>query len=46
MTVPSITPAQGSSDKFKHVNLGFDSDDKPVVGYLGTDIEFGKYLDE
>jgi hypothetical protein len=46
MTVPSLTAAQGGSDKFKQVNLGFDDSDKPVVGYLGTDIEFGKWLDE
>ncbi|OJF76449.1 MAG: hypothetical protein BKP49_07060 [Treponema sp. CETP13] len=46
MTVPSITAAQGGSDKFKQVNLGFDSKGKPVVGYLGTNIEFGKWLDE
>ena len=26
--------------------LGFDSSGKPIVGYLGTNLEFGKQLDE
>lgn len=46
MTVPSIDPAQGGSQKFQAVCLDFDSDGRPVVGYLGTNLEFGKALDE
>ena len=46
MTVPTLTPAQGGTPKFKKVNLGFDTDGRPVVGYLGSNIEFGKWLDE
>ena len=46
MTVPSVTPAQGGTPKFKKVNLGFDSAGIPVLGYLGETIEFGKWLDE
>lgn len=46
MTVPSITPAQGGSQKFQSVCLDFDTKGIPVVGYLGTNLEFGKWLDE
>ena len=46
MTIPALTPPQGSDGKFKQVNLDFDSNGRPVVGYLGTTIEFGKALDE
>ena len=46
MTVPAITPPQGSDSKFKQVNLDFDSAGNPVVGYLGTTLEFGKWLNE
>ena len=46
MTIPTLTPAQGGTPKFKKVNLGFDTDGRPVVGYLGSNIEFGKWLDE
>ncbi|MBR1614012.1 MAG: hypothetical protein IJ673_00890, partial [Treponema sp.] len=46
MTIPALTPPQGSDGKFKQVNLDFDSNGRPVVGYLGTNIEFGKALDE
>lgn len=46
MTVPSVDPAQGGSQKFQQVCLDFDSSGKPVVGYLGTNLEFGKWLDE
>lgn len=46
MTVPSIDPAQGGSQKFQQVCLDFDSAGRPVVGYLGTNLEFGKALDE
>jgi hypothetical protein len=40
MTVPAYTPPQGGSLKFKQVNLGFRTDGWPVLGYLGTKIEF------
>jgi hypothetical protein len=46
MTVPAITPPQGGDSKFKTVCLDFDSAGRPVVGYLGTNLEFGKALDE
>ena len=46
MTVPTLTPAQGGTPKFKKVNLGFDTAGLPVLGYLGSYIEFGKWLDE
>jgi len=46
ITVPSITPAQGGDSKFKNVNLDFDTSGIPVIGYLGTNIEFGKWLTE
>ncbi len=46
MTIPSIDPAQGGNQKFQQVCLDFDSAGRPVVGYLGTNLEFGKALDE
>ena len=46
MTVPSVDPAQGGSQKFQQVCLDFDSSGNPVVGYLGTNLEFGKQLSE
>jgi hypothetical protein len=46
MTVPAITPPQGGDSKFRAVCLDFDSEGRPVVGYLGTNLEFGKWLDE
>ena len=46
MTVPAITPPQGGDPKFQSVCLDFDSSGNPVVGYLGTNLEFGKALGE
>ena len=46
LTVPSLSPAQGGDAKFQSVCLDFDSANRPVVGYLGTNLEFGKWLDE
>ncbi len=46
MTVPAITPPQGGDPKFQNVCLGFDSDGVPVIGYLGTYLEFGKEYPE
>ena len=46
MTVPTVRPAQGNTVKFKKVNLGFDTAGRPVLGYLSSYIEFGKWLDE
>nr|MCR4580713.1 hypothetical protein [Treponema sp.] len=46
MTVPAITPPQGGDPKFQQVCLDFDSSGNPVVGYLGTNLEFGKALTE
>ena len=46
MTVPAITPPQGGDAKFQQVCLDFDSAGVPVVGYLGTNLEFGKQIGE
>lgn len=46
MTVPAITPPQGGDPKFQQVCLDFDSSGNPVVGYLGTNLEFGKQRSE
>lgn len=46
MTVPAITPPQGGDTKFRSVCLDFDNAGLPVVGYLGTNLEFGKWLGE
>ncbi len=42
----AITPPQGGDTKFQSVCLDFDTKGIPVVGYLGTNLEFGKCLDE
>jgi hypothetical protein len=51
MTVPALTPPQGGSPTFQKVNLDFTSagsnkKQKPVLGYLGTTIEFSYPVDE
>lgn len=46
MTVPAITPPQGGDSKFQNVCLDFDTAGRPVVGYLGSNLEFGKWVDE
>ena len=46
MTVPSVDAAQGGNNKFQRVCLDFDQDGDPVVGYLATNLEFGKQLPE
>ena len=46
MTVPALTPPQGGDPKFQNVCLDFDSNELPVVGYLGTNLEFGKWFTE
>ena len=46
MTVPALTPPQGGDPKFQNVCLDFDNAGTPVVGYLGTNLEFGKWLSE
>ena len=46
MTVPAITPPQGGDPKFQNVCLDFDRLGNPVVGYLGTNLEFGKQQPE
>ena len=40
----AITPPQGGDTKFQSVCLDFDTKGIPVVGYLGTNLEFGKCL--
>ncbi len=46
LNVPAITPPQGGDNRFKQVSLDFDTANRPVVGYLGTNIEFGTWVDE
>ena len=46
MTVPSITAAQGGDPKFQNVCLDFNSTGKPIIGYLGDNLEFGTWCDE
>ncbi len=46
MTVPAATPPQGDSNKFKQISLDFLADGTPVLGYLGTYLEFGNWLAE
>ena len=46
MTVPAISVPQGGDPKFQNVCLGFDEGNNPVVGYLGSNLEFGKALGE
>lgn len=46
MTVPAISPPQGGGKEFQNVCLDFDSAGNPVVGYLGNNLEWGKWLSE
>jgi hypothetical protein len=46
MTVPTLDPPQGGSLKFQKVNLGFNTRNEPVLGYLGTNIEFSYPVSE
>lgn len=46
MNMPALTPPQGGNLSFKHVNLDFDTSGRPYLGYLGTYLEFGTWLDE
>lgn len=46
MTVPAISPPQGGGKEFQNVCLDFDSAGNPVVGYLGNNLEWGKWLNE
>lgn len=46
MTIPAINPPQGGDPKFQNVCLDFDSAGIPVVGYLATNLEFGKWIGE
>ena len=39
-TVPALDPPQGGIPAFQKVNLDFLSDGRPILGYLGTNIEF------
>jgi hypothetical protein len=45
-TVPALDPPQGGSPKFQTVNLGFTTAGLPVLGYLGTNIEFSYPVNE
>lgn len=40
MTVPTTSVPQGGLVQFGQVNLGFDSGDNPVIGYLGSNLEY------
>jgi hypothetical protein len=48
MTVPAIDPPQGGTPKFQKVNLGFqpNQSNRPVLGYLGTNIEYSYAVPE
>ena len=46
MTVPAITVPQGGAATFQNVCLDFNSEGKPVVGYLGSNLEFGTWVSE
>ena len=46
MTVPALTSPQGGDPKFQNVCLDFDSTGKPIIGYLGENLEFGSWCDE
>jgi len=46
MTVPALEPPQGGSPNFEQVNLGFNTANEPIVGYLAEDIEFSRPLPE
>lgn len=46
MTVPAITAPQGGKSEFQNVCLDFDSTGKPIIGYLGENLEFGSWCDE
>lgn len=46
MTVPAITAPQGGKSEFQNVCLDFDSSGNPVVGYLGSNLEFGTWVSE
>ena len=46
MTVPAITAPQGGKTEFQNVCLDFDSTGKPIIGYLGENLEFGSWCDE
>jgi hypothetical protein len=39
-TVPALDPPQGGIPAFQKVNLGFLNDGRPILGYLGTNLEF------
>jgi len=46
MTIPANDQPAGGIVQFKRVNIGFDSSDDPVVGYLANDIEYARFLPE
>ena len=46
VTVPAHTPPNGGEAKFQRVNLGFRTDGMPVLGYLGSNIEFSYQIGE
>jgi large repetitive protein len=46
VTVPANDSPQGDRKEFQRVNLGFNSANNPVVGYLANDIEWSQYLPE
>ncbi|MCL2805119.1 MAG: hypothetical protein FWD26_04190 [Treponema sp.] len=45
-TVPALDPPQGGHSGFQKVNLGFTSTGIPVLGYLGSNIEFSYPIGE
>ena len=45
-TVPALDPPQGGHSGFQKVNLGFMTNGTPLVGYLGSNLEFSYPLGE
>jgi hypothetical protein len=45
-TIPVGSVPQGSQSSFLKVNLGFDTNDNPIVGYMGDSLEYSVPLDE
>ena len=45
-TVPSVSPPQGGSRRFQKVNIDFLSYGDPILGYLGSHIEYSYRIRE
>ncbi|MCL2067464.1 MAG: hypothetical protein FWG99_08370 [Treponema sp.] len=45
-TIPALSSPQGGRQSFQRVNLGFMTNGVPMLGYLGTNIEFSYEVGE